>query len=476
MTSDPAILLLAALAAAVLLGAVFAWLVRIARHPLGAERTVALLLGLLVLETALYSDQSLIPVGLFHPEAGGLSFRLFDILIPLALAARIATGGRIRTVPVQALLWSAFLLWLACAAIQGLLIGNPGGLVAFHAKAIIYLGVFPLVAAVAPERWVESPALRRVVVASSIAAAVLLITSQAHLALDVGLPLLPLSGFGPLGSDAASLFAVLGLGALIVGLCSDRGRLGAFAVAVPLLGAPLAAGQRAAMVGLAASFGLALALLALRWQRIRVMPAEVGLCVLAAGALVCVLVLASLLGGGTEVRLPLQNEIQQAFTSRGKQLSEQDRINQWRQVRDLIAEQPWTGWGLGKEYDYYSPGFFAFMRTDITHNIAFDLLLRTGIAGLLLFAAALAASLRDALAVWFTALDARVAAIGLACGTALVGLFTKGMFESLLEKYRLAILIGGLVGVSASIALTRAAPAVEQVRNRRELRPGALAR
>ncbi len=458
MTVDPITLLLAGVAGMLAVGALFAWMVRVLRQETGPERIVACLLAVLIAESALYADPNDVATGLFHPQAGPLSFRIFDILLPLALIAlAVARPPRRNAFPVQVLLWAAFLGWLVVAAVAGVYEGNSFGIVAYQVKGVMYLGTFVLVAVVPARRWLESRALRRVVIFASVMAFVLILTSEAGLRLSLAFPPAPLVGFGPMGSDAASLFAVLGLGVLCVAFCSDRRRLRTVLLALPLLAAPLVSGQRAAMLGVAAAFGAMLLLGPFALRNVRVRGTEIVLAGLAVLAVVMALVVYDGVTGGTDPALPLATQIQETFGSRGKQLSEQDRVNQWAQARGLISERPWFGWGLGKEYDYYSPGFFEFMRTDITHNITTDLLLRTGVVGLLLFLAAFAASLRDSALGWLREADARLAALALAVCCSLAGLLVKGLVESLFEKYRLAIVIGALVGVSISIAAARLA-------------------
>ena len=45
---------------------------------------------------------------------------------------------------------------------------------------------------------------------------------------------------------------------------------------------------------------------------------------------------------------------------------------------NLIEQRPVLGWGLGKEFQYFDPGFNAFFQIHVTHNIGIDLLLGTG--------------------------------------------------------------------------------------------------
>lgn len=480
MTGPPITLLLGGIAAILVASLVFRWFVITYRTPTGPERVVALFLGLLVVESFLYADPNAVPSGIFHPTAGPLSFRLFDILIPFAVAARLVARPSRHGTPLQVLLWGAFLAWIGVSGLQGIEAGNSTGLVAYHAKAVLYLGVLVITADVAPRRWLESRPLRRVVLMSSALAAVLLVMSQGHVAVDIPIPMLDVTGLGVLGADAASIFTVLGVATVMVAICSERRRLSLVLVALPLLAAPLAAGQRAAIVALAIAAALTVVLVALTPGRVRITPTEVALGLTAALGLFMAVVTVAALSGDSTVNVPLASQIQETFGSRGKQLSEQDRVNQWDQARALIADHPWFGSGLGKQYYFYSPGFYEFMKTDLTHNIGFDLLLRSGIIGLLLFVAAAAVSVRDAILAWFGDGDDRIAALGLACAAALLGLLGKGMFESLFEKYRLAIMVGGLLGMSASLAVARLEPRPEwlpeALRRRVDSGAGALAR
>lgn len=454
MNSSPIILVVGGIAVMLACGLLLMWLVRASRSLAGQELIASLLVALLVIDGCLYENQDHVPNGLFHPHLGSLSFRIFDVLVPLALLARVIARPAPRPIPLQGLFWAAFLVWILFAAIEGAMGGNPKDFLTYEAKVIIYLGTFVLVSAVPAKRWLESRPMRRVVLMSSALAAYLLVANESHVQLNLNLPLIPLSGFGVMGTDAATIFATLGLITLAVGACSDRYRLRTLLVALPLLAAPVVAGQRAALVGLAA----ALAVLAVAgffgraW--IRVKAVEVGIMLAVVLAVFTAVIVINAMGS-SKAPFPFVQQIQATFGSRGKQLSASDRINQWTQARALIASRPWFGWGLGKTYEYYSPGFFQFMTTDLTHNIALDLLVRTGIVGLALFLLAVASSVWDCILAAVSAVDGRVAAFAMACGAVIIGLFAKGMFESIFEKYRLAVLLGVLAGVSVSFATER---------------------
>ena len=146
----------------------------------------------------------------------------------------------------------------------------------------------------------------------------------------------------------------------------------------------------------------------------------------------------------------------------------QSRVNQWNAAPLVIDDRPWTGWGLGKTYLYYDPGPKSFIRTNLTHNIGLDLLLRTGVIGLGLFIAAVLASIAVGIRMWRKASDPLVAAFALASSAIVLALVSKGLVESLFEKYRLAALMGLIVGIgltTLSRELVREQPArAENVR------------
>ncbi|HVW19558.1 MAG TPA: O-antigen ligase family protein [Solirubrobacteraceae bacterium] len=428
------------------------WLRRTLRRPDGPERVVALLLVLLVLESALYANQSDVPTGVFHPQAGPVSFRIFDVLIPLALIALVSVRRRVSYVPGTAMIWTALLLWLAFAGVEGFIYGNPSDMISYHAKAILYLGAFALTASMPPGRWLESGAIRAAVAISSAVAAILMVTATAGLATTIHLPGLTVYGAGAMGADAATIFATLGIGTFAVALCRDEHRLRTVLVSLPLLAAPLVAGQRAAIVGEAIAVGVAIGLVPFALRRVRMTPSDVGLGLVAAVGLLALVLTVDALTTSSKVSLPLASQLTRTFESRGKQLSATERINQWDQARSMISARPVFGWGLGHEYDYYSPGFHSFLKTDLTHNIALDLWVRTGIVGLLLFLAAAIAAVRDAVVAWARGPDGSTGPIALICAAGLVGLLSKGMFESLFEKYRLTILIGCLAGMCVALA------------------------
>jgi O-antigen ligase len=226
-----------------------------------------------------------------------------------------------------------------------------------------------------------------------------------------------------------------------------------------------AEGQRAAMIDALAALAVLAAAVLLR-QRFRTTPTELALLASGIAAIVLVpVVVGSAVGGGGGV--PLESAVSVAFTSTGKRLSAEARVNQLAAVRGEIDRHPILGWGLGKEYTFYDPGPKVFVRTNLTHNILTDLLLRTGAFGLLLFVAAVVGTLAAGAGAWRAADSDLVAAVALAGTACIVGLLAKGLVESIFEKYRLAALLGLLAGATLQAATAvlarRPAPAYAAV-------------
>ncbi|HEV2994067.1 MAG TPA: hypothetical protein VG012_06595, partial [Acidimicrobiia bacterium] len=92
----------AAAAAAILLYVFYRW------ERAGREHWVVfLIVGLLVVEASLYENANVAPRGLFHPGSGSFQFRLPEVLITVALVARLIVKGRPTRIGVPALLWAA---------------------------------------------------------------------------------------------------------------------------------------------------------------------------------------------------------------------------------------------------------------------------------------------------------------------------------------------------------------------------------
>ncbi|MDX6718110.1 MAG: O-Antigen ligase [Solirubrobacteraceae bacterium] len=417
--------------------------------------TVAVVWAVLIVDTTLYASQNVVPTGIFHPVAGSLSYRLIDVVVVAALVARAVASPRPRRVTYAGLLWVAVILWILTSALVGVLNDNDTTLVSFEAKVAIYLGAMAITAGVPFRRYVEGTSILRLVRISAVVAALLVVADKTGLRLAASIPGLPLVDAGRLGSDAGTLFAAIGVLALAIGVYERQHRVRWLLPAVPLLVAAPAADQRAALLALVVSLLLLGACMSTGRHRVRVTVTEMGLVAITAVALVLTPVLLQLGAGSRTAVVPYVPELTQTLYGRAKVLSAQERINQYRAARKLIEARPLFGWGLGKEYVYYRTGFGRFEKSNLTHNILTDLWIRSGLVGLLLFLVALTTTLVLGIRRWLAEHDERAAAVLLGSLCVVVGLIPKGLVENLFEKYRMALLLGLMLGMVSSAVRSR---------------------
>ena len=116
------------------------------------------------------------------------------------------------------------------------------------------------------------------------------------------------------------------------------------------------------------------------------------------------------------------------------------------------------GHGLGHSYVIERPFAPTLQQPATFDNVPLDLLVRIGLVGFGLSLAAVALSLRDGIRVWRRHSDGAVAALALGAVAVLAGLAGKALFESVLEKGKIAILIGCIAGVIAAAVRNVRAP------------------
>lgn len=413
---------------------------------------VGVLLGVLLFEAVLLPEQAQVPVGLFRVSFGGQDVRLSEILLVLALVARASVRRVPTRLTLPGLLWTAFFAWYATAALAGYLRGHDLEVVLFEAKSLLYVpAAFVLVAGCDVERVIAREVVARwfTIVAAVVAyvAATMLVGTYR----DLSVPGQRLPAFGNYGTAGRSLVAALAVVLLATEACRARPRPRWLVVGLLLLVSPIVGLQRAAMLGAAAGgAALVLATLGRTWRRrVRVTGTQIGL---VAAALVALAVVAIGVPWLTSDERPaLVASLDEAFFGEGQVASAESRQRLWSETRELIGEHPVAGWGLGQRTELVKP----FPREPVevsAHNVVLDVLVRSGVIGLVAIAAALAASLADAARVWRQHPEPVVAGFALGCAAALVGLVAKGMVESILENYRLAETIGLLLGSIAAAA------------------------
>jgi O-antigen ligase len=387
------------------------------------------------------------------------------VVIVLALLARLVARGWPTRVGFPALWWSAFAAWMTVAFVEGLLRHNDFTHITYEGKAIIYVtGAYALAVGTRLQRYFEGRIFERLVRWSAVAATVLIVMTAGNLEFSLNLPLVPLSRFGVLGTDAGTIFTSLGVIGLLLELSKPRRSKLTLLAVVPLLLSAFLADQRAALLGLGAAVVtvLLVALGPTARQRMRVTLTEVILCALAIVGVVLAVAVVPAVSAERPVQTPLASKLKITFGSEEKAESAQDRVNQWRAVLPDIRQHVIMGSGLGFEYAYYAPGPDTYVTTDLTHNIGLDLLLRTGLIGLALFIFALALSFRDGLFAWRSHPDRMAGALALALVAVIVGLLVKAMVESDLENYRLATLLGLSLGLLRAVVTSPGAARISK--------------
>jgi hypothetical protein len=437
-----------------------------------APSVVAVIWAILIADSVLYASQNVVPTGIFHPTAGPLSFRLVDVAVVGGLVARLVAGRHERRLSGAGLLWAALIGWIVASAALGVYNHNSGNLVSFEGKAAIYLGAMALTASIPFQRYIDDGQILRLVRVCGVLALVLIVTDKTAIRIAADIPGLPLVDTGRLGSDAGTLLAAFGVIALAMALFDEHDRARWLLPAAPLVAAAFAADQRAALLALLASV-LFLVLFANRGLvRPRITPTEIALVALAAVACVLTPVLIQLQVNPATPSVPYVPELQQTLYGREKVLSAQERLDQYRAARRLIEQRPIFGWGLGKEFKYFRIGPRRFEKTSLTHNIAVDLWLRTGIVGLAFFAAAMLTTLTGGYRAWRDLRDPATAALLLGSLAVVVGLIPKGLVENLFEKYRMVLLLGLMIGMVSSGMVARREPSAQPAAPGRRPRSG----
>jgi hypothetical protein len=416
---------------------------------------VYLLLGLIVVDSTLYSNQTGVPRGLFHPGGGSLQFRLPEVVITLALVARLVAKGAPRSVGWPALAWLAVGAWWAVEAVEGVIHHNSSTQLPYEAKAIVYvMGAYALAAGVPIRKFLEGRGMQRLLRWSALAATVLLLmTFDHHRTVSFHLPLVPLVGFGQMGTDAATVFVVVGVLGFVIELAKERRNALNLLCVVPLAVSPFFAYQRAVLLTLGAVVTVIVlaSLGSTARQRLRVRASEVALAALAVvGVVLGVSVVPALTSQGSfnsPLTTTIRNQIENTLNSEAKVESAQSRINKWTVAVKDAEQDPVLGQGLGFTYSYFTPGPNVFVVTDLTENIGLDLWLRTGLIGVALFLAALIASLVNGFTAWRMHPDRMVAVLALALFAIVVGMVAKGQVESIFDNYRLATVLGLSLGM-----------------------------
>jgi len=422
------------------------------------EVVIIAAVALIVFDALVYPDGGNEPVGILRPTILGHDYRTVDLLIVLALFARLMARGLPRRFTGAGLLWVSFFGAFLFAAPLGLANGHASVLVIFQTKFVFETGGMAILMAGVPLGRLTSPSF------VGRAAWTLGLVSLAPILFGIAgsqfaLPILPGAGFtGNLGSDSATVLLSLGFLLLFVEVCSESPRFGVVCWCGLMIISPIFTGQRAALIGMVVSLTCAVVVMLGRPWRQRSRARLTNLLPVIAFLMIPMgtVALLNARSSPSSSAVPVVSSLSGRFTGTGKTQSANIRLTVWALGRHLAEERPVLGWGLGQDFNVFqSNGSEDPFTGGDFHDIAIDLAVTTGLVGLGLFAASVGASLWSAFVTWRNERSAAIAAAALAAGILMVQLLVKGLFESVFQKYRLALMLGLFIGIIASAARTR---------------------
>jgi O-antigen ligase len=453
-----------AAAAAIAVLVVFYRLERRGRSIVVAQTIVVVL----VLDASLYSTTAPTTlISVFHLSFGGQNIRLTQVLLLLALIAKLCARGWPRRLDAASGWWLAFFVWYASAAFVGLSNGNAKALVVSRAFLVIEAGgMIVLTSSVSIEEWLSDRGLARLLRVVGVIAGVMFVLATTHVRINAHLPYLPLAGFGDLGPDAATIFLSLGLIGLAMEATRRKRRRGVLLSSAVLVVAHSASAQRATRLDLVVAVVVFVLIVLLpRRRRFFVRGGELVLVALAIMAVFAAPVFARAVRDNADTSVlasvPIVSTAAHVASTSYRQGSVQSRYNEWAVAFPLIRQSPLTGYGLGETFTHYDVGTRSFITYDITNNIGLDLLVRTGAAGLALFLMALITTMAAGWRAWRDSPVDESALLAAMASAVLLGLLGKGMVESILNEYHLTPLLGLIVGLilASGLGVSRSSPA-----------------
>lgn len=419
--------------------ALFVWLEMTGRR----STIVWLVVGEAVLEALLYPNQASIPSPLFYLPLAGRHLRPSEVLIGVALVARALAPTARRQWTTAGAGWAAFFAWYSAAFVVGILNGNPKITALFDIKeALLFFGGTYLLAAGLPlSQIVGRRPVARWVFWLGLAVVLFVPLSRGNHSLNLPLMPLPVLGFGSDVSDC-----IVALGGLLLGIeiCRPRPRPWAVGTSMLLVLSSLMGTQRAAMMVSGGVLGVfALASLSRNWRHRTAFGSRTlrRLAVAVAGLAVVAMAFLAEIGAPN----PAVVRIHAALFSTAKAESANARLQIWREAVALIVHQPVFGNGLGIQVPLREVWPLPVIYVP-THDIALDLLMRSGVVGLALFVMAVGLSLREGWRLWHRTTDPLVAGVALGASAGITGLLALGAVESLFDQVRVVIVFGFLLG------------------------------
>jgi hypothetical protein len=408
------------------------------------ERFVALVLGVLLVESLLFTSQPNTPVGLFRIPLGAGNLRTLDVLIACGVLARMSVRPFPTRVTGNAVVWFLAGAWLAVAAIRGVMVGHQTNLVLFTCGSLVGLfGAMVLVAGCDVHRLI---ALARSWAVVPLGVVMLFVVPNEASPEPIALLGTELGWIHP---DTASVFVVLATFVVLVEWSAIiRQRWMAWA-ALPLLVSPFTVPQRATLVQLAVTvLVVGSSTLTTTWrERFHVARLQLLKGVLAVVAVLAVVVILQL---RENRNVPFAGYYEQTFTAPAQQSSAQARRESLVVGIEEWLDAPLFGHGLGHTYRIVRPFGSGLAEPTTFDNVPLDLFVRVGLVGVALVVGATLWTMRDGYHTWRRHADAQVAAFAFAGLAALAGLVAKSIFESIIEKGKIAVIMGVVVGAILS--------------------------
>jgi len=383
-------------------------------------------------------------VGVFRIPLGSLDARPADVIVPLALAARALTTKLPLQISVSAIGWASFIVAYLAAAPFGVLSGNPQSDVIGQLRGVaLGAGIMILVAGIDVAKFVANDRVARAGRVVGVLGATLLATHFSGYSVSLDVPLVGFKALGALGSDARTLFPVLGVMAIAVELSNGRRRLSVVIPSLALVATPVAATQGGPYLSLLVLM-MVLTLMALgaTWRRrLKLTAGDVGFVL----SLVASIGAASIFLSGGQSPAVL-DQFEEAVLSDAQATTTSERYQLWDDATEQIIASPIWGGGLGVR-GTIDRRFPASPVSTTFHNVMFDIAARSGLAGLGLFLAAVTISFARSIAIWRNAKDPVIAAVAMTSMAGFVGILGRGLVSSSLEQTRITAALFILVGL-----------------------------
>lgn len=405
------------------------------------HRIFVTLVVVLVVESVLAGHSAQVPPGLLRPTFGSQDFRPPDVVIVCALAARVLSTRLSSKAALPTLIWSGFFAWYLAGIGAGLASNLATATVLYQGKLLMYVAGGMIVGSGADLAKVARD-IRRLTV--PLAAFTLLsgALTVAKVDLPINTPVQDFNNFGRLGNDSITLLLLVGIISLIVEATAERRSSKVVIASLILVLAPLTGQQRASYLVLAACVSvLGLVAFGTTWRRrtnttvTEMVLVGAGLMAVAVGGIVAV----------SSARL-ITARIDSAFGGAAEERSAEARFTLVRLATDRIRERPVTGWGVGVQVSTET-ALSGRQVEAAAHNVVLDIWMRTGIVGVVLIAAAVVATLLLAFRRWRTERDPQRAAVVLGAAVVIIGIFSKAMVETALDKFRLSTALGIALGM-----------------------------